>query len=409
MPIAYPWSPTLASTPRFTSLSPHVLLAYDQACRAAAREVHSDNLPDLSSDFALIRRFDHYFQELHGEGRPDPNVEFDDDWLYFIVDFQGWSHRQIPLHLVRRYYLLFASSVSVEGQSNVVLFHRWEPLDNFSATQPLSPAIMEDVKESSVVREIGEIRELHKYNHAPVDGSHFDLEGRPFYLACPPDSSRRDNRGELQHAIEPSLRQWLRQMADDRSRYTPSPSDNSGRGSRTSHPVSRLSSGRRSRGRSASPRQRTYPCCRESSPLDSTALRQRAVARLCECSAVITHADTVWTMPSDLGWNLAFLNRSFLLFPDSRTLTRLHYWAICDSNVMDVRSLLDLAIVRNMRFVMAMKLSDLRIFRPSAAPGLSELTKRTYEAGFQEEHLRDINGGAAFRDQYMGKLADILR
>jgi len=55
-----------------------------------------------------------------------------------------------------------------------------------------------------------------------------------------------------------------------------------------------------------------------------------------------------------------------------------------------------------------MKIGDLKAFHPALTPVLSELTHRTYEAGFQEEHLKDINGGAAFRDQYMGKLANIL-
>ena len=74
-----------------------------------------------------------------------------------------------------------------------------------------------------------------------------------------------------------------------------------------------------------------------------------------------------------------------------------------------MHQLLELAISCNMKFIMATRIGDLRTFRPITTPELSELTGRTYEAGFQEEHLKDINGGAAFRDQYMGKLADILR
>ena len=114
-------------------------------------------------------------------------------------------------------------------------------------------------------------------------------------------------------------------------------------------------------------------------------------------------------MPSDLEWNASFYRDSVLLFPDGRTLTRLRYWAVCGSNISNMRHLLELAISRNMRFVMATRISDLKAFKPATTPELSELTKHTYETGFQEEHLKDSNGGAAFRDQYMGKLADILR
>jgi len=410
VPVAYPWTSTLASMPRFTSLSPRVLMAYDQTRSTLTREVHSSELHGLSSDFAIIKRFDHYFQELHAGGRPDPDVEFDDDWSYFIVDFQGWSCRQIPLRVARRYYLHFASSVNSGNLSSTVLFRRWEPLDNFSLEQPLPISVMEDVEESSVVRETREIRELHKYNHAPVDGAHFDLDGRPCYSTQSTDNFIRDKlKRRSRHPGDSTSRRWLQQMTDDQAHFTSASLDISSRGTRSSHPASRLSSDTCSRDHSASPRQRIYPQRRGNSPPDNAVLRQRAIARLRESCAVMMHVDTVWIMPLELDWDLSFLNDSFLLFPDSRTLTRLRYWAVCNPSITDARSLLELAISRNMKFVMATKLSDLKNFKPTATPELSELTKRTYEAGFQEEHLKDINGGAAFRDQYMGKLADILR
>lgn len=90
---------------------------------------------------------------------------------------------QIPLRVARHYYLLFASSVSKEEQTNIVLFHRWEPLDNFSMQQPLPVNIMEDIEASGMVCESREIRELQKYNHAPTGGLRFDLDGRLHYSA----------------------------------------------------------------------------------------------------------------------------------------------------------------------------------------------------------------------------------
>lgn len=71
--------------------------------------------------------------------------------------------------------------------------------------------------------------------------------------------------------------------------------------------------------------------------------------------------------------------------------------------------LLDLAIAHNMHFVMATTIGDLKSFKPALTLDLAELTKWMYKAGFQEEHLKDFNGGTSFRDQYMGKLADILQ
>lgn len=158
------------------------------------------------------------------------------------------------------------------------------------------------------------------------------------------------------------------------------------------------------RDRSASPKPHVYQRRRGVSPPP----RQRVMDDLRESGAIITYIGSVWDAPPGLEWNTTFYQESVVLFPDSRTLTRLKYWAIVDSDILHMRHLLDLAISRNMRFVMATRLGDLKSFKPAMTSDLAELTKRTYEAGFQEEHLRDINGGAAFRDQYMGKLADIL-
>ena len=410
VPVAYVWTTALASLPRFAGLSPQVLSAYDRIRCSLGREVSSGDIPGLASDFATIRDFDHYFQGIYSCGRPDPNVEFDDDWSYYIVDFQGWSRRQIPLRVARHYYLLFASSVNTENGGTVVLFRRWEPLNNFSEDQFPPADAMEDIEMTDGVHGASEIRELHKYNHAPTGSSRYDLDGRPQSSSQRPGSSQREKapRRVPQHTGDFSSRRWLRQMADSQAR-SPSSSDSGGRDMRGSRPTSRLSSVADSRDRSASPRQRVYYQRREASPPDVALARQRAVVKLRECCAVITHNDTVWTFPPDLVWHLTFLNESFLLFPDERTLTRMRYWAICDPNISVARHLLELAISRNMKFTLATKLSDLKMFKPAIAPELSELTRRTYEAGFQEEHLKDVNGGAAFCDQYMGKLADILR
>jgi len=136
VPVAYLWMPTLASLPHFTGLSPWVLAAYDQICQSLSWEVCLSDIHDLDLDFAVIKDFDHYFQGIYSGGCPDLDVKFNDDWFYYVVDFQGWSCRQIPLCVAQHYYLLFMSSVSVEEGVNVVLFRHWEQLNNFSTDQP---------------------------------------------------------------------------------------------------------------------------------------------------------------------------------------------------------------------------------------------------------------------------------
>lgn len=114
-------------------------------------------------------------------------------------------------------------------------------------------------------------------------------------------------------------------------------------------------------------------------------------------------------MPPELMWDQMFLMESILLLPNNHALIHLKYCAICKLNIWKMCHILTLAIKCNMKFHMATRLSDLKAFHPMLTPVLSELTCRTYEVGFQEEHLKDINGGAAFRDQYMWELANILR
>ena len=74
-----------------------------------------------------------------------------------------------------------------------------------------------------------------------------------------------------------------------------------------------------------------------------------------------------------------------------------------------MRHLLDLAMSRGMKFVIAIPFDALPRFHHQEKPSLSDLTKWTYDTGFQEMPLTYSKGGSAFMGQYLGKLADILR
>ena len=419
VPMAYPWTAALASIPRFTSLSPHVLRTYDKSRLEVGYELHSNDLPDLESELSIAKKYDCFLQDVSDEGRPDPDVEFDEGWCYYVVDFQGWSRRRIPLRVAREYYVLFASSISREDDMTVVLFKRWETLGNPAAlTRPL--VALEDDPQGCMIRGSDEIRELHKYNHAPVGSWHYNDDGRPT-STLNSDSSSFSSRSRAsltnpQEGASLMSRRWLHQMTGVSGRSGSSEVESRGRStSHSSHsrnsrrqprPRSSMSIDDRYFRRSASPRPQAYESRRAKSP---AAARRSAINHLMEKGSAITFDGVVWSLPPDLTWNQSFATESILLLPDARTSTRLRYWAICKPSMRNMRHVLNLAIERNMRFHMATRLTDLKVFRPKSAPVLSELTGRTYEAGFQEEHLRDINGGAAFRDQYMGKLADILR
>jgi len=181
VPIAYPWSPSLSIAPHFHRLTPCILQAYDEHRLSTGGEVYSTDFNDWTDEFAIIQQYDQFFQEISSGGRPDPDVQFNDEWEYYVVDFWGWSRRHISSSVAQEYYIFFTSTVEREIRSTVVLFCRWEPLDNFMDGLPqfVGPA-KHNESCSSFIRGSCEIWEMHK--HTPVSGDHFNLDGQSTLL-----------------------------------------------------------------------------------------------------------------------------------------------------------------------------------------------------------------------------------
>ena len=97
IPMAYPWTTSLTSIPHFISLSPHVLQTYDKSRLEVGYKLHLNDLPDLQDELSMAKGYNHFLQDITNNGQPDPDVEFDDGWSYYMVDFQGWSRHSIPL------------------------------------------------------------------------------------------------------------------------------------------------------------------------------------------------------------------------------------------------------------------------------------------------------------------------
>jgi len=114
-------------------------------------------------------------------------------------------------------------------------------------------------------------------------------------------------------------------------------------------------------------------------------------------------------MPIGPQWNADFLDKGVMLFPDNWTQIRLHYWAICRPGILHVQYLLALTMCRGMKFVIAIPFNALPHFHGSESSNMTDLTKWTYNTGFQESSLTYDKGRAAFMDQYLGKLSDILQ
>ena len=263
VPVAYPWSPSLSPSPRFCSLAPRILQVYNERRISTGGEVRSTDFDDWADDFAVIQQYDHFFQEIAIDGRPDPDVRFDDDWEYYVVDFQGWSWRRIPMGVAQEYYILFASTVDRESQGTTVLFRRWEPLDNLTDGLPHLVGPTESSEGcSSFTRGSCEIREMHKFKHAPVLGEHFDLDSclvSPLAYADGSLGRTRPKKRGTQNELSPNAGRWLQLMASGSRQHRLRFSDSDSMDTSQSRPTSRISSANRSRDRSASPRPQTYP------------------------------------------------------------------------------------------------------------------------------------------------------
>ena len=68
VPITYLWWPSLSVDPRFRCLAPRVLQAYDERWTSTAGEVHSTDFDDWADEFAIIQKYDCFFQEISANG-----------------------------------------------------------------------------------------------------------------------------------------------------------------------------------------------------------------------------------------------------------------------------------------------------------------------------------------------------
>ena len=237
-----------------------------------------------------------------------------------------------------------------------------------------------------------EIREVHRSFYAPVDRQKFDDNGYPDY----------SGRTNVASVVVHRLCSWVDAMAGSSS----SSSGSSSLGADRSRTNSRSSNRSRpySRPRSRSPqKQDSYP-----SHHNIQSAWDQLIHKLQAVPNIIGPSVSSQTQVEFL-WNSEFLEEGVILFPENRTQLRLRYWAASNRTVQSMKDVIEFAIMRGMQFLIAIPLSALPRFQLSEPPGMKDLTKRTYDTGFQESQLTYTKGRAAFMDQYLGRLADILR
>ena len=283
-----------------------------------------------------------------------------------------------------------------------VIFRQWEALDDQASISPPAGLPQEGADDEAICGH-SEIREMHRSFYAPYDRQKFDFNGFPDYGPSTALSTASGRANRAQHTSERPPRTWVEALAQSASPSSQSSSSGGVDRGRTSSRSSARSSPY-PRPRSQSPSRRQSYQRRSDSPFTT---REQVIRRLRSCSN-ITGPSTLWMMPIGPSWSAEFLDEGVLLFPDNRTQIHLRYWAICGPGILNMRHVLNLAICRGMKFILVIPFDSLPRFRSQEPPSMMDLTKRTYDTGFQESPLTYDKGRAAFMDQYLGKLADIL-
>ena len=181
VPVYYCWTESLEADNRFLTLSPTILRVF-QSKREASIDgrVLAADMPEFAPLFEKIKDYDEFFQHRVFDGKPAEGLQFDANWSYAVVDFQGWLYRPISLATAYEFAKRFRSHIVQRGNRTSVIFRRWEALTNEASiiwsAGALSPCVNEDV-----VRGSTEIREIHRSFYAPVQNQKFDLNGFPDY------------------------------------------------------------------------------------------------------------------------------------------------------------------------------------------------------------------------------------
>jgi len=366
-------------------------------------KVYSHDMLEYASDFETMKGYDEFFQHRVFDGSVAEGIVFSEDMHYAVVDFQGWMYRPIPLRTAMEFVTRFGSHIVRYNNRTSVIFRRWEALDDQASISPPAGTPQEGTDDEAVRGHL-EIREIHHSFFAPFDRQKFDLNGFPDYGPSSASSVTNSRLGTAHHPSECPPRNWVEAVAQSASSSSRSSSaGGADRGHMSSHNSTRSSPYPRPRSQSPSHRQ-SYQ--RRS---DSPFTKREQFIRQLRSSGSITGPSTLWMMPVGSTWSVDFLEEGVLLFPDNRTQIRLRYWAICGPGILNMCHILNLAIGQGMKFILAIPFESLPRFHSQEPPSMMDLTKRTYDTSFQESPLTYDKGRVAFMDQYLGKLADILR
>ena len=468
VPIAYKWNRTLEADERFLRLSPRILLASLPSSEGSqSADVTMAGTSISEEDHIALKLYNEFLEDI----KPLNNTfislapSINEGSVYQIVDFKGWQARYFQgIDAAREYATRYqwTSELSPLARIPFITFYRFRP-----QPAPMFANATRDRVADECGRGLREIRELYKGKCAPTLSEMYDLSGRPStafkyyeptplamasrlqerlraltYTSQPPSASPSSSPrllGSLQQRISSpplsyasrrppsharsssvnsskpgsvSTSRWVNEMAragKGSSRRLPreaslSASDNSTRGRRRQRFKDSDPTFSRPGDRSASPAPIAGRTPDAAHAMHETFLRR---VRFKGLNLVQERAE--WKIDEDAEWNLELLQQGYLLFWDLRAQVRVHYWANCSPEIYHLRQVLERAMTHGVRFSICVHANDMARFRPSKISEMDRiLSSRIYEPSYQEPKI-EYGTGITFANQYLGKLADILR
>jgi len=129
VPIYYRWTESLEANNRFLTLSPAILRTFQSKCEASVNgKVLAVDMPEFALPFEKIKDYNEFFQWHVFNSKLAEGLQFDADWSYTIVDFQGWLYRPISIPTMHEFVKHFGSHIVQRGGQTFVIFRRWEAL-----------------------------------------------------------------------------------------------------------------------------------------------------------------------------------------------------------------------------------------------------------------------------------------
>jgi hypothetical protein len=168
IPVHYMWTPQLQADPRFARLSPNFLNARDQLIddSSSIEIMVVSPLPTTE-----MRKYDQWLQAIIPPEKP--NALSSGTKNHYIIDFDGWTRRVVPIKKLRPLYakkFFYRDLPALSGATRI--YYRYRPVVTTSSSYEDEED--DDDYGDDGAEDVHVVRERYKFLHGPVPGHETD-------------------------------------------------------------------------------------------------------------------------------------------------------------------------------------------------------------------------------------------